>query len=81
MATDKYLNILRSRKVAEIATRNGRMRDVGNKKCISEERGQIANSGSSSPLPTKRFERKIFFGAIHLYIHNFSLVKLALYLN
>lgn len=47
MAADKYLNILRSRKVAEIATRNGRMRDVGNKECITEERGQTANSGSS----------------------------------
>lgn len=51
MAADKYLNILHSRKVAEIATRNGRMRDVGNKECITEERererGQTANSGSS----------------------------------
>lgn len=44
MAIDKYLNILRSRKVAEIATRNGRMKDVGNKKCITEERGQTANT-------------------------------------
>lgn len=58
MATDKYLNILRSRKVAEIATRNGRMRDVGNKKCITEERGQIANSGSSSPLPSQEVREK-----------------------
>jgi len=38
MTDDKYLNILHSCKVAEIATRNGRMRDVGNKECITEER-------------------------------------------
>lgn len=37
-ANDKYLNILHSCKVAEITTRNGRMRDVGNKECITEER-------------------------------------------
>lgn len=69
MATDKYLNILRSRKVAEIATRNGRMRDVGNKECITEERGQIANSGSSSsPLPTKRASREKYSSTQSTYI-------------
>lgn len=59
VANDKYLNILRSCKVAEITTRNGRMRDVGNKECITEERANrqqwlffdVINQGS----------RRIFF--------------------
>lgn len=60
MTDDKYLNILHSCKVAEIATRNGRMRDVGNKECITEERANCQQWLFFGP-GNQDFEKNISF--------------------
>lgn len=78
IANDKYLNILHSRKVAEIATRNGRMRDVGNKECITEERANRQQWLFFGPA-----NREYSSASSHLCIRNCmcSFVKPALCFN
>jgi hypothetical protein len=81
MTDDKYLNILHSCKVAEIATRNGRMRDAGNKECITEERANCQQwlfFGSTNQDDLRRtfFRELLIMRYIFLIIFNLILSRL-----